>query len=157
MGILVTSDYLLNYYSTSVPTGSYYMKQNIDIFKQKFFGISGSLSGSLQYVSGSEDSAYFDKNIIYTFTGSTSQEMSALIWAKDNIGFEEGIYLTMSIHNTATNTSKIYKCDTRWETQEPYSSAIASASLYPPSSPFTSKEELLLYLTSSEYISASNK
>lgn len=150
MGILVTSEYLLNYYPSNT-SSSRYIEKNINVLESKFFGITGSL----QYVSGSSNSAYFDKDITYTFTGSNNNEIEILHWAVDSIGYNEGIYLSMSIYSEITNRSKIYTCDTKWEQKEPWYSRLISASLYPPSSPITSKEKLLEYLSSSEYISSS--
>tara|TARA_Y100001973_G_C5200178_1_gene337063 strand:+ start:2804 stop:3262 length:459 start_codon:yes stop_codon:yes gene_type:complete len=152
MGVLITSDYLLNYHPSNT-SASLYIEKNIDIFKEKLFGISGSL----QYVSGSENSAYFNKNITYTFTGSNSRELNVLKWVNNNVGYNEGIHLTMSIYNTSTNKSKLYKCDTRSEQKEPWVSYFRSMSMYPPSSTLTSEAEVLEYLSSSAYISASNK
>jgi hypothetical protein len=150
MGILVTSDYLLNYYPPNT-SASVYIKNNINFFKNKFFGISGSL----QYVSGSDSSAYFDKNIVYSFTGSTRNEIRLLNWAYQHIGTNENIHLTMSIYNTNTGRSKLHKYDPPKFSKEPWTSRLASMSMYPPSTTLTSEAEVLEYLSSSEYISAS--
>jgi hypothetical protein len=124
MGILVTSDYLLNYYPPNT-SASVYIKNNINFFKNKFFGISGSL----QYVSGSDSSAYFDKNIVYSFTGSTRNEIRLLNWAYQHIGTNENIHLTMSIYNTNTGRSKLHKYDPPKFSKEPWTSRLEKKKL----------------------------
>lgn len=66
-----------------------------------FFTGSFCVSGS-QWYSGSNNEAYFEKNIVYNFTCSNSNEVSWLFWACDKFK------VTASIHNSETNVSQFY-------------------------------------------------